>query len=154
MTNSLGSKKVRPVRQPDDLSKLPLTVDEIRMKLRRRTGDRRNKIPVSGQGKSTTLRQFDIALLARIDNDDLSKFNLGKLRFGKIVLGRLIDILIRIDAGLITKSQYGVYHFHDEPVAKPVREMRISLGQGKIMQGVKVATYDKMPAFNTLFGRK
>lgn len=152
--DSLGAKKQRNVKQHDDLSLLSMPVEEVRMRLRRHTGAKFTLLPKSGEGKSTTIRVMDIALLARVDPFKLYKFSGGKFRFGLKRMERIIDILRQVDAGLITKAQQGVYHFHDEPVAKPVREMRVSLDTGRLMQGMKVSTYQKMPSFKNILGGK
>ena len=159
MNNSLGVKVRKGIRQPDDLSKLAIPVEEIRRMLRRRCGKKESVRPKSGEGKSTTIRIRDIALLARIDQEDLFKFSKrvpqsDGSRFGLKVLKRLTDILLQVDAGLITKSQYGCYHFWDTPQVKPVKEMKFNLGTGRIMPGIKEAKYDRMPTVGSIFGVK
>lgn len=164
MKNSLGALPRKKSKPPDDLSKLPMTVVEARRILRRYVGKSSSKYPgknpKKGEGKSTVIHISDIALLMRVQRPKLTFFSLDSKRiegkFGLILMGRLINILQQLEAGLITKSQYGVYHFHDEPVVKPRREMRMSFGGGmaKIMPGVKVATYDRLPGFKKLFGEK
>jgi hypothetical protein len=150
--NSLGAIEKNGRRGPDDLSKLDVQVDEIRRMLRRRAGKKESVRPKSGEGKSTTIRMRDIALLARIDQEDLFKFSKELKRFGLIKLRRLINILLQIDAGLITKSQYGCYHFWETPQVKPVREMRLNLSMGKIMPGIKEAKFATMPSFKKILG--
>lgn len=61
-----------------------------------------------------------------------------------------------VDAGRITKSQYGAYHFHDEPVAPVVREMRVSLGSNgvSLTKQNNAAVPVTMPDFSKVFGGK
>jgi hypothetical protein len=155
--NSLGVIEQKAGRAFDDLSKLDIPVEEIRRMLRRRAGKKESVRPKSGEGKSTTIRMRDIALLARLDNEDLIKFSRdiakynGK-KFGTVRIKRLTNILLQVDAGLITKSQYGVYHFHETPQVAPIKEMKFNMSTGKIMQGIKEAKFATMPSFKKILG--
>lgn len=157
-SDALGARKLKRGRPVDDLSSLPMTVDEMRRTLRRCTGKWRGR-NIQPNKKITML---DIALMSRIERKLLGRFSnrrLGKFSTHSAYMGlkrmaRLCNILSQIDAGMITKSQYGVYHFHEQPVKPPVRTMQVSLGAGKIMPGMKVATVQRMPSFNKLFGGK
>ena len=155
--NSLGVIEQKAGRAFDDLSKLDVPVEEVRRMLRRRAGKSEKVRPKSGEGKSVNIRIRDIALLSRIDCEDLYKFskslaNCKGRMFGLTRIRRLTNILLQVDAGLITKTQYGCYHFWETPQVKPVREMKMSLSSGKIMPGIKEAKFAQMPSFKKIFG--
>jgi len=129
------------------------------MELKRRLGVFRGKAcksksdrPKSGEGKSTTFRVHDIALLARIYRNDLSNFLNGRLKLGPVKQGRLYNALLEVEGGLVTKSQYGVYHFHDTPQRPPVRFMQFDLATGRVRMAEKEKGPGKMPGFDKLFG--
>lgn len=107
--------------------------------------------PKPGEGKSTTFRLHDIALLSRIDHSDISNFLVHKEPFGKLRRERIWRIILQIEQGFISKTQYGVYHFHDEPKRKNVTVMQIDLNTGRFVEakGEKVI---QMPSFGKIFG--
>jgi hypothetical protein len=126
------------------------------MELKRRLGVWRGKPQKkrtkSGEGKSTAFQLYDIALLARIYRADLSNFMLGKVKFGEIKQRRLYSALLAIEGGLVTKSQYGVYHFHDAPQRPPVRFMKFDFSTGRVRMANKEKEPGKMPSFDKIFG--
>lgn len=141
-------------RKKDDLSSLPYTVAEIKLKLGRRRGERAYYRPKPGEERSTTIHLWDIALLARIDKHDLYKFLSGKRSTGLKVLKRLCKTLDEVDSGCVTKTAYGCYHWHSTAQVPPVREMRIDLSSGRITGELrKAAPVRKMPRFERLFGK-
>jgi hypothetical protein len=130
-----------------------LSQAEMRRRIQKYRGIRARTRPKPGD-KSTKIAVHDIFLLVgSLNMSRLWDFVLGRKNFGRIISRRLSRILILLDAGRITKSQYGVYHFHDEPVAPVVREMRVSLGGAGValskMQQDK--TMPVMPDFNKVF---
>lgn len=134
---------------------IPIAVTELRRRLIVLRGKRvrsKNDRPKPGQGKSSTFRTHDIALLARVYRNDLSNFINNKVTFGPTKLSRLYKALIEVEGGLVTKSQYGVYHFHDTPQRPPVRVMQLNLGTGRISMVKKEKEPGKMPSFDKLFG--
>lgn len=158
MTNNpLGARERIKGRQPDDLSTLPMTVEELRRRIRVRAGVWKG-IKSCSVPRSTQFRNIDIALLAKLTKYDLYYWVHGRKltnsSFGRVRLQRLCDVVMRIDAGLITKSQAGVYHFHDTPQVPPVRTMRVSLLTGTIVGGIKTAEYKRMPSVASVFGVK
>ena len=103
--------------------------------------------------KSKTIAIHDVALMARIDISHIKKFLNGSEKLSKNGVVRITRILNLINAGMVTKSQYGVYHFHNEPVVAPVREMTLSVLHGLILPGVKIEKPPaRMPSFDKLFG--
>lgn len=147
-------KAKRRSRKKQDLSSLPYTVEEIRMKLRMRTG-----LPTKCAQKpddpyrSKKIGMWDIALLARCDKHNLLHWIQGKRPGGLRFMTRLCRVLNLVNGGYVTKSQHGVYHFHDEPAVAPVREMCVNLSIGRITGEIRrPAPVKKMPSFQNLFG--
>lgn len=105
--------------------------------------------------KSTTFRVWDVAILAKVDYCDLKKILRGKRTIGRIRIRRISRVLKQIEAGLVTKTQYGSYHFHDKPVKTAKREMRVMLGIGGVsmQKPVPARLPDTMPDFKSVFGR-
>jgi hypothetical protein len=130
-----------------------LSQAEMRRRIQKYKGKKAYSRPKPGQ-KSTKIAIWDINLLIRLDNlKRLWDFVLGRKNFGRIVSKRLSRILLLLDAGRITKTQHGVYHFHDAPVVDPVREMRVSLGGAGVV--LNKMQQDKaipsMPDFSKVF---
>ncbi|MGA7594758.1 MAG: hypothetical protein WCA64_06125 [Gallionella sp.] len=145
-------------RKPDNLDSLPYTVAEIRLKIRRRTGDKNPKLAGRGQGKSTKIVMRDIALLARMTKQNLYRFISGKRQTGLTVLRRLCDVIALVDGGYVQKIKYGEYIIHDEPFTQPVREMRVHIdlagGQISLTHGQRTPEPARMPSFENIFGSK
>ena len=80
----------------------------------------------------------------------------GNYTFARKTLVRLTRVMLLLDAGRITKNQYGVYQYHDAPVTTVVREMRVSLGgAGVSLTRLPVVEAPKaMPNFDNIFGGK
>lgn len=135
-----------------------LSEDEVRRRLITYRGSASKYRPKPGTAKSTKIRIRDIALLSYVDRPHIFHFISGKMKFGKIKLKRLSKILILADSGRITKSQFGVYHFHDEPQAKPVsdRRLNIDLIGGKVSMTLesKRLSPSTFPDFSKIFGGK
>lgn len=128
----------------------------MRLKLRKRIG-KSYKSRGKPDEKSTTIHVWDINLLAKINNRHrIWAFISGKMGFGPVVSRRLSRILLMLEAGLITKSQYGAYHFHDEPKAPVVREMRVEIGRGGVLltKLPQLSTPPTMPDFSKVFEGK
>lgn len=93
----------------------------------------------------------DLALLSRVNKSDLSNFLAQKKKLGEVQKIRLYNKLLEIEGGFVTKSQGGVYHFHDEPQRPPARIMQIDLVTGAIVQTTERGA-QRMPSFKKLFG--
>ena len=137
---------------------LPISEQELRLKLRRRTGKAANYRPKSGTEKSTKICLWDIALLAKTDIRGIQNFLLNKPNIpgystmGMKTLARLNEVLDSVNGGYITKTQFGSYHFWDEPQVAPVVTRRINLDTGTIMGGISVPKKPhRMPSFKELF---
>lgn len=139
-----------------------LPLEEIRRRFRRYRREPPKVVPPPGTGKSKVMAQFDILLLAGLHTDKTSfyRFMKGGHHHGisnKRML-KLQEILVLCDNHMITKSQVGVYHYHDEPVKPPVKEMKVNLmGKGGpgLLPGVKQVEAPKrmkMPGFDRVFG--
>lgn len=129
-----------------DKSGLPYTVDELKLKMERRK--RPDGCPFAGKEtpKSTKITKSDIMLMARLSSWDLSEV-------GDVGLRRLCGILDLVNGGYVTKSQYGVYHFHEDQVVSPVKEMRFDIATGRITSSTATAKpVRKMPSWDKLFG--
>lgn len=133
------------------------------MKLRRRVGVSHTARLKKDEPKSTKIVLWDIALLSRVEKKALTNFLRGQkwsaqracATVGQKRLAVVNEILDRCNGGYITKSQYGVYHFHDEPVVAPVRNMRVNLATGLIgKEIISPPKFRQMPSFNNLFGDK
>ncbi len=126
--------------------------EELRRKLLRYRGKPCRKKPTPAD-KSTTFQLWDIFLLAKVNNNKrFYDFLMGRTTFGPVVRARLSKIVDILDGGYATKTQYGVYHFYDKPVAPVHREMTINLGSGGIKLGIKPETsIPKMPSFMEMF---
>ena len=61
-----------------------------------------------------------------------------------------------LEAGRITKSQYGAYHFFDTPKAPIVREMRVAIGRGGVLltKLPQLSPPATMPDFSKVFEGK
>ena len=133
----------------------PLDNDELRRRMLRHKGKRAFYRPLPGDEKSTTVRVWDIAVLCDIDHMTLYKYLRCKISFGEKRRIRLSRIIRLLDAGMITKSQYGVYQIHDKPVVKPTTELKVSISLDKgvsIAKGNKESTPSVMPDFSKIFG--
>lgn len=140
--------------KPDDFP--ILSQAELRRRIAKYRGESCRYRPKPHE-KSTKIRIWDIILLAKIDPPrKLWLFLKGEYKFGPVVTRRLSRIVMLVDAGRITKSQYGAYHFHDEPVAPVVREMRVSLGSNGVSLNKQnnAAVPVTMPDFSKVFGGK
>lgn len=142
---------------------LPLTEDQLRMKIRRMAGKQANYRPHPDKAiKSTKFGIMDICLIARVDQRGLYYFLAGKERpppgkagnpCGQDALKRINETIDLIRGGYVTKSQIGVYHFHDEPAVAPMKEMRVNLMKGVITGEVLLPPKPvKFPDFGKLFG--
>ena len=146
-----GAKPKRRGRQPEDISKLKYTPDQLRLKLAKYVTGKNIK-PTPGMAKSTTIRMREIAMIAELPYRAVTEFrtNGGKLSPGQ--LKRLIYAIDLCDSGRVVKTQSCVYTIHDEPQTEPAREMRVDVFGGRILKGVTVATAEKpMPSFKKLF---
>ncbi len=134
-----------------------MTHDEIRSMLRLYTGKPctyLNKNP-----KSRVIRKWDILMLCGLHRErtEVRNFLRGKYKFGKKVTERLSRIITLIQQGRITKTQYGVYHFHDEPVVAEIKKtMSISIGKSglSISNSSPIKEEKRFPNFNHVFGGK
>jgi hypothetical protein len=140
---------------------LDITREELRLKLRRRIGKAANYRPKPGAEKSTKICLWDIALLARAHLRSVRNFADGKPHIpgyataGQKTLRRVNEILDLVNGGYITKTQYGAYHFWDDPHVPPVVTRRINLDTGRIMGGISTPKKpQRMPSFGTVFGSK
>lgn len=140
---------------------LDISEDELRMKLRRRTGKQANYRPKPGTEKSKKICLWDIALLARTDIRGIQNFMAGKPNvpgnstMGMKTLARLNEVLDLVNGGYITKTQYGSYHHWNEPQVAPVRNMRVNLATGLIGKEIySPPVKQKMPSFTTILGSK
>lgn len=120
---------------------------EMRRRLQKYIGERHRHYPESGV-KSDKIHIWDIALLTNLQQKPSRLWNFvsDKASFGPIVSKRLSRIIILLDNKMITKTQYGVYHFHEAPVAPVVKEMTFSLG------GLEKKQQFKTLDINNLFG--
>ena len=128
--------------------------EELRRKILRYRGVRPKKKKRSDIfEKSTEFHLSDILLLSKINNEKrFYDFIMGRTTFGPVVRARLTKVVMTLDSGCATKSQFGVYHFYDKPVVPPKREMTISFGSGGIKMGVQSKPDSpKMPAFMEIF---
>lgn len=137
-------------------------LDELRRRIKRYLREKPKKAPPSGTGKSRVIALNDLLLLSGLDRakSRVRKFLRGGHHYGismKKML-RLQEVVILCDNHMITKSQVGVYHYHDEPVKPPVKEMKVSLfGKGgvQMLPGVKQVSAPKrmkMPGVGKVFG--
>lgn len=140
---------------------LDISEAELRMKLRRRTGKVAKYRPKPGTEKSTRICVWDIALLARVPSPALDSFLYGKPNIpgnscmGMKTLARLNEVLDMVNAGLITKSQHGCYHYWDTPQVPPVKTAKINLDNLRIQGALSTPKLpQKMPSFNALFGTR
>lgn len=141
-----------------------MPLDEFRRRLRRYRRERMNVRPKSGTGKSKVFSIYDLLLLSGLEQarTRVRHFIDGRHHYGISMkkLLRLQEVLILCDNHMITKSQVGVYHYHDEPVKPPVKEMKVSLfgnGGAQMMPGVRQVEAPKrmvMPGFGKIFGGK
>lgn len=137
---------------------LDISREELRLKLRRRVGKSSPYRPKPGTEKSTKICIRDIALLARAHDRSIRNFVWGKpntpgyATAGQKTLERVNKILDMVNGGYITKTQYGAYHFWDEPQVPPVVTRRINLESGRIMPGITMPKApQRMPSFATVF---
>lgn len=134
-----------------------LPADELRRRIERYRGEKMNYRPPSGTGKSTKIVVWDIALMADIASCSVFRFLAGTEKFGEKRRRKISRIVMLVDAGRVTKSQHGVYKFHDEPVAQAARGQRVNVdlrnGISLTNQMQEVAP-PTMPEFLNVFGRK
>ena len=152
----LGTKPSRRRKWTLDIPR-----EELWMKLRRRTGKPANYRPKRGTEKSTKICLWDIALLARANKRSLASFLAnepaipGHSTAGQKTLERVNRILDLVNAGLITKSQYGSYHFWTTPQVPPVVTRTINLDTCRISSAVSTPKApSKMPSFTSVFGER
>lgn len=107
--------------------------------------------PKPGSGKSVQFRMWDIALLSRMPPSMIYQYLIGRRNWKPLTKTRVYRTLLLIEQGLVTKTQHGVYHFHDEPQRPPVRVMKIDLGTGRITQE-KEDSIPRLPSFRKTFG--
>lgn len=138
---------------------LPISENELRLKLIRRTGKSSNYRPKPGTEKSTKIVLWDIALLARAHSRSISNFAKGKphapgyASAGQGTLRRVNEILDLVNAGLILKTQHGCYHFYETPQVPAVKTMKINLDIGRIIGVVSAPKIpQRMPSFKSVFG--
>lgn len=145
-------KKVVDPDVPDDM--------QLRLRLHRHTGKEgsayfsskeRANIPFS-----TKICLFEISLISKVNYRKLRAFRLNKPTAWKMHNAekkRIAAAIDLVESGRVTKTKHGVYTIHDEPVVEPVREMKLSMFGGKILQGAKTVTAeDKFPSKKKLFG--
>lgn len=141
-----------------------MPLNELRRRIRRYVREKPKKAPPSGTGKSRVIALNDLLLLSGLEQakSRVRRFIRGGPHYGismKKML-RLQEVVILCDNHMITKSQVGVYHYHDEPVKPPVKEMKVNLfgKQGvQLLPGVKQVDAPRrmvMPGFDKVFGRK
>lgn len=133
---------------------LEISDSELRRRislLRGKQVKRRIDRPLPGTGKSTDFRMIDLALLSRVDKSDLSNFMAYRRQLGELTKARLYSKLREIEGGFITKSQLGVYHFHDEPQRQASVVMQIDLQTGVFVKPQEPGA-GGMPSFKKLFG--
>jgi hypothetical protein len=151
----------KPIRRKKAWS-LTISEADLRMKIRRRTGEKSKGMPKKGkESRSTKICIWDICLLARAGERAMTGFLAGAPRtkgystLGQKKLSVVNEIIDKVNGGYITKSQYGVYHFHDKPVVAPVRNMQVNLATGLIgKEIISPPKHEKMPNFQNLFGSK
>jgi hypothetical protein len=152
----MDEKPKRRTRKKLDVSALPYTPNQLRIKLQRYCKRKRevfDKVMTRHIPKSTTISMLEISMIAVLDRRPLFSFKAGKDVFSFGQLKRLCDALDLIESGRVVKTQAGKYTIHDEPQVAPVREMNLSLSTMKIMGGVSTPkTASKMPSFDKLFG--
>ncbi len=130
--------------------------EELKRRINRFRG-KKSKYSSSGRlPKSTKIYVWDIAPLADVYRYDLFRWLAGKRPMGNIRKRRLSRIVRLLEAGMITKSQYGKYTFHVEPVNPPPPQMKISLGSDgiSISKVSNTVVPKSMPDFKSIFGRK
>lgn len=148
-----------PPRSHHYISKAELTMpsEELRRNLNRYRKTRKSLI---NNPKFTLL---DLVLMARCytERTYLYRFLNDKIGKGRKVsnscLKRLAELVLLVEKRMVTKSQLGVYHFHDTPQSKPVREMRVSFGKfgAQLVPGIiEQKKPTTMPSFGVIFGRK
>lgn len=136
-----------------------MSPDEIRSALRRYRG-KKSDTKFDTWEKSRKICLWDITLLAGIRFDShyrVYRFLKGTYKFGKVVSKRLSDTIRLVDMGLVTKTQYGCYHFHDEPPVKPEMKMQVQMvaGGGIRLTGQPAKVKEKeFPDFRKVFGGK
>ncbi len=140
-----------------------MPMNELRRILRKYAGVRARVRPKPGEEKSKNFTVWDIALICSLHDDRsrIYRFLKHEPKWGglsKKALHRLNETITLLENRMITKSQYGVYHFHEKPVKPPVREMKVNLFGGvRLLPGVTQAITPKrteMPRFDSIFGRK
>ena len=128
-----------------------LSNDELRRRALRYKGVQPKCKPPIGE-KSTILRLYDLAFMAKIDLSHFHKWLRG-VNFGHIRRRRLSRVVLLCDAGMVTKHKHTRYTIHDKPVEQPIREMRVTLGVDGV--GMTTArptiTPATLPNFNELF---
>jgi len=132
-----------------------LPVDDLRRRINRYKGTT-SQPPPWKQGKSTTIRIYDIAKLASVSFQNLGNFMHGRRNIGVKVNRRLTRALLLVESGRVQKLQYGVYEIHDKPVTAPVKTLKVAIvgGEVKVAAGDKDPEVRTMPNFNEVFGRK
>ena len=103
--------------------------------------------------KSTEFHLNDIFILSKINNNKrFYDFMMGRTTFGPRIRARLTKIVMTLDGGYATKTQFGVYHFYNKPVVPPRVVMTVNLGAGGLRLGVTQNNpAPKMPAFMDIF---
>ena len=130
--------------------------DECRQRIEAYRGVVHRHLPVAGL-KSKRIVLWDIAILSRIAKEQLARWSVGNFTLGRVRLARLTRIIRMCDAGLITKSQYGAYHFHDEPKIRPAIQLKVNVN---LTDGIRLSNISKpasqtgMPDFSTIFKGK
>ena len=143
--------KKRYIDKPKgDLEILP--AEELKRRVLRYRGVQPSCKPPVGQ-KSTILRQYDIAFMAKIRKDKMCDWMHGRMNFGKVRLRRITRVILLCDAGRVQKLKHRKYIIHDKPFVQPLREMRVNIGADgvgltRVMQPVAPPT---LPSFKDVF---
>jgi len=130
-----------------------MSAEEIRRRAAAYLGERPKCKPKNGE-KSTVLRMYDIAFIAKIFMMDFYGFYHGRKSFGKIRRRRISRVIRLFDAGLVQKIKHGKYVIHDKPFAAPKRQLRVSIGvDGVSLTKMRAEIPPKsMPDFSKIFG--
>ena len=144
---------------------LPFTADELRIKLQRIKGKQFTRRPTKAD-RSTTFRVWDVCFIANVSHYRVCNFMSNKYTVtakgapaahppGQKALQRINDVLDQVNAGHWTKTQYGKYQYHENPVVPPKRVMQVNLDTGSIIGTVSPPPKEKrMPSFSALFKGK
>jgi len=135
---------------------LKYTHDQLRLKIKRYNGEsrtiKRRKIVKGTLRKSTKICLKDLSSLSFVDYQVLINFCNCKGKLWYSQAKRLIEIVDLCDSGRVVKLQSKVCKIYDEPQLPPVREMRVDVFGGRILNGINVPQAEKpMPSFSKLF---